>query len=871
MTMEAPTNDVLQLFNNLVGIRFQLYNSLFTALPFHRVEKTGVLLSLFLLHCEEGYQKKKSPVDIIDSFLSQYTDYQGEREQRDLLFRFIQYSERQVVLFDALEDAAFREIHDMQGPGTITHLQSEASETEQAREKLAAKLNDFAVRLVLTAHPTQFYPGEVLGIIHDLSQALIQGNTPLVNTYLRQLGKTPFLKKKKPTPYDEAVSLIWYLENVFYQAAGQVAARVRKQLPDAFNEDHALIRMGFWPGGDRDGNPFVNAEITQQVAGELQKAVLRCYYADVKHLKRRLTFKGVENVLGSLEDDLYRHLFIPGHKTTLTPQMILDSLNQIRHTLVEQHNSLFVHLVENLIGRVQLFGLFFASLDIRQDSSAHKGLLEAIARHTDVLPDNYSGLSEEEKINILLGLRTTLDPEKLDGDIHKDTLKSIQTMQAIQRQNGEAGCHRYIISHSTTALDIMEVYGLFLMSGWQPEDITVDIVPLFETVDDLRHAAGVMRILYENKIYRQHLERRNHTQTIMLGFSDGTKDGGYLMANWSIYKAKEQLTALSREYNVDVIFFDGRGGPPARGGGKTHQFYASMGRNISNKEIQLTVQGQTVTSNFGTIDTAQFNIEQLLHAGIRTEFLKPSDTPLMTEESASLLDELAGESYEAFNRLKNDPSFLEYLSFASPLRYYGATNIGSRPSKRNATAKLNLDDLRAVPYVGAWSQLKQNVPGYYGVGTALKAMEKAGKWEQLRDLYRHSLFFRTLLDNCEMSMKKSFFPLTAYLAEHPQFGEVWKMIHDEFELTRKYLLLLSGNSELMERYPVDKLSIQMRERIVLPLVTIQQYALAKIREMETQQENQAPALQTGNGDKEAYEKLIIRCSFGIINAGRNSA
>jgi len=212
--MDHSSNRALQQFRNEVGIKFQLFNSLFTSLPFHRIEKTGILLSLLQNNCEEGYKKKLSPVEIIEDFFNRHTTYVKENERNDLLFRFVQYVERQVVLFDSLEDAAFRNVNDINGVGTLKHLESEVLQ-QNMENVLADKLKDFAVRLVLTAHPTQFYPGSVLGIINDLSKALIDNNTNLVNIYLQQLGKTPFFKKKKPTPYDEAVSLIWYLENVF--------------------------------------------------------------------------------------------------------------------------------------------------------------------------------------------------------------------------------------------------------------------------------------------------------------------------------------------------------------------------------------------------------------------------------------------------------------------------------------------------------------------------------------------------------------------------------------------------------------------------------------------------------------------------------
>jgi phosphoenolpyruvate carboxylase len=859
--MEAPVNNTLQLFKNLVGTKFQLYNSLFTALPFHKVEKTGVFLSLFLIHCEEGYAKEKSPQEILNSYFEQYTSCSNEQQKLDLMFRFVQYAERQVVLFDALEDAAFRNINDVHGTGSLSHLQSEVI-AEEAEDKLARKLQDFSVRLVLTAHPTQFYPGGVLTIINDLSRALINDNTAQVNSYLQQLGKTPFFKKEKPTPYDEAVSLIWFLENTFYTAAGRIISKLKAQFPAAINSNNPVIRMGFWPGGDRDGNPFVTADITSRTAEALRSGIIKCYYLDVRRLKRRLTFKGIENELASLEQQLYSNLFIPGHKTNITQKEILDTLARVRIILIEENNGLFLNLLDDLVSRVELFGLFFATLDIRQDSSVHGPMLEAIAASSDLLPDNYATLSDDEKIHHLLHIEGAIDRELLKDPLHKDTLDTVAAVKEIQHNNGEFGCHRYIISHSTSALNVIEVYGLFLLAGWQKDALSIDIVPLFETIDDLHQAGKVMRELYDNAAYRQHLRKRYNKQTIMLGFSDGTKDGGYMMANWSIYKAKQELTRISREYEIDVVFFDGRGGPPARGGGKTHQFYASMGRDIANEEIQLTIQGQTISSNFGTVESAQFNIEQLVHAGIANEIFSSREVTLSKEEE-TLLQDLADEGYKAFNKLKLHPDFLDYLDFASPLRYYAETNIGSRPSKRNASAKLNLNDLRAVPYVGAWSQLKQNVPGYYGVGAALEALDKAGKWDALQRLYKNSLFFRTLLDNCQMAMKKSYFPLTAAYGKHPRFGEVWNMIHDEYQRTREYVLRLVGQTDLMAAWPVDQLSIQMRERIVLPLLTIQQSALARIREL-----NEAG---NGNGLKETYEKLVVRCSFGIINAGRNSA
>jgi phosphoenolpyruvate carboxylase len=859
--MDNQASRGLQHFKNYVGIKFQLYNSLFTSLPFYRIEKTGILLSLFLNICEEGYKKKLSPSEIIEDFFSKHTSFTAQPEKLDLLFRFIQFVERQVVLFDALEDAAFTMVHDMSGAGTLKQLELEVLQHKKEAE-LTKKLENFSIKLVLTAHPTQFYPGSVLGIINDLSKSLSENNAAQINMYLQQLGKTPFFKKEKPSPYDEAMSLLWYLENVFFTAAGRIISFLKNQFPDAIHENNPVINMGFWPGGDRDGNPFVNTETTLKVADALRGGIIKSYYLEIRRLRRRLTFKGVDVLLSDLEKQLYSNIFIPGNRTLITKEEILGVLNKIKEILIYRHNGLFLHLIDNLINKVHVFGLHFASLDIRQDSSVHEIVLQAIASGDKVLPGNYIELGEDEKIDIITHIVECLPEKDYKNPIINDTINTIKAVKLIQEYNGELGCNRYIISHCSSALNVLEVYGLFILAGWKKEELNIDIVPLFETINDLQNVASILNTLYTNDDYKKHLKRRNNKQVIMLGFSDGTKDGGYLMGNWSIYKAKEQLTGVSKEYNIDVIFFDGRGGPPARGGGKTHKFYASMGKNISNKEIQLTIQGQTVSSNFGTVDAAQFNIEQLIHAGISNDLFSNRHITLEQKEE-TLLQELADESFNSYTALKNHPDFMDYLTNISPLKFYSETNIGSRPANRSGSKKLDLQDLRAIPFVGSWSQLKQNVTGYYGMGAALQKMDKAGKFNQLKALYQNSLFFKTLIDNCEMAMKKCFFPLTGYLSKDEKYGEIWNMIYHEYVNTEKYLFLLSGKNELMAEYPVEQLSISMREKIVLPLVTIQQFAIANIREIE-----KGPAQ---NDFKNTFEKLIMRCSFGIINAGRNSA
>lgn len=859
--MVQTVSNALQKFQDTVGIKFQLYNSLFLSLPFDNIDKTGILLSLFFSNCEDGYNENLSPKEIIERFFYNHTSIEAEENQIELLFRFVQYVERQIVLYDALEDASFSQMNDMQGAGTLKHLSSAILQNNKA-EEFGKTLAEFSIRPVLTAHPTQFYPGSVLGIINDLAEAIANNDVANINTFLQQLGRTPFFKKQKPTPFDEAVSLIWYLENIFYHSIGNILSEIRATFPNESFQTSNLIKMGFWSGGDRDGNPFVTVETTVAVAKALKNSILKCYYQDVRKLKRRLTFSGVENLLIQLENRIYQNILQLEKGKSLTQQDILASLHEIHQILQTQHSGLFAYLVEDLISKVEVFGLYFASLDIRQESTIHEIILNHIAEKTDSLPKDFVELSDQAKIEVLLSIKKPLEVEQLTDELAIDTIKTISKIKQIQTENGEHSCERYIISQCQSALNAIEVFGLFLLADWKKEDLKIDIVPLFETIADLHNASDVMRQLYENPVYRQHLAQRNNTQTIMLGFSDGTKDGGYFMANWSIYKSKDELTKLSRDYGVNVIFFDGRGGPPARGGGKTHKFFSSMGDNIANDAIQLTVQGQTVSSNFGTISSAQFNLEQLLNAGVFNNlFAIKKETFTLQEEE--LMQMIADESLVEYISLKDHPQFLEYLSQISPLRFYSQTNIGSRPVKRGSSSKLTLKDLRAIPFVGAWSQLKQNVPGFYGVGTALQKLDEVGKLNEVKAMYQNNEFFKTLIDNCEMAMQKSFFPLTSWLENDETFGEIWRKIHNEFLLTQKSIFEISGKTSLMFDYPIEKQSVQTRERIVFPLTTIQQYAIRKIHEIE----------QTTNEAKKIadYEKLAMRCSFGIINAGRNSA
>ena len=856
----------LERFNDTVLSKFEIYNSLFLTLPFDAIEKSSLYLPLFSDHCKKGFEEKKSPLEIVDEFFELYGQKLTKTDRHDLLFAFIQFIERQIVLFDAIEDAAFAEVNNMHGRGTLRYIKEETMGRGKLSE-LKEYLERFKVRLVLTAHPTQFYPGSVLGIINDLSEAIKMDNLEQIKKLLMQLGKTRFFKKEKPTPFDEAVSLMWFLENVFYHSASTIYSYIQQHILKDETVENTLFNFGFWPGGDRDGNPFVTPETSLKTAERLKYTIQRNYYRDLRRLKRKITFDDVDEKISALEEGMYNTLLYPNEGERISIAHLSAELEEVKTILERDHHGIYVDEIQDLSHKVKLFGYHFASLDIRQDSRIHQAVFDTIVSHPDIhryidhLPENYTSLSVEERISVLPKLTGKVPADIFEDEMTRYTLGSIYAMQSIQASNGERACHRYIISNCGSLESILQLFALHRICGW--DEPTVDMIPLFETVDDLQASEEIMRNLYSNPTYKSHLKKRKDKQTIMLGFSDGTKDGGYIMANWSIYKAKEMLSEVSKSFDIDVAFFDGRGGPPARGGGNTHQFYASLGEKINANDIQITIQGQTISSNFGTQDSSQFNLEQLLSSGIQNQVLDGQRT-VLADKDRQTLQKLADTSYKAYQDFKAHPQFVPYLEHMSTLKFYAKTNIGSRPSKRGNSKQLNFSDLRAIPFVGSWSQSKQNVPGFFGVGTALKQYEDAGEFDKVVSLYNNSPFFKTLVANSMMSLSKSFLGLTAYMETDPTYGAFWKIIYNEYLLSQRLLLKVAGFDTLMQDQPAGKKSIDIREEIVLPLLTIQQYGLIKIQELNKEEGKNNPL-------KAVFEKLVTRSLFGNINASRNSA
>ena len=388
---------------------------------------------------------------------------------------------------------------------------------------------------------------------------------------------------------------------------------------------------------------------------------------------------------------------------------------------------------------------------------------------------NYKTLSDEKelaRIFRLLNKPQKIDVNRIQDETALDTLNCFKSIPKIQRDNGPMGVHRYIISHTESLVHFFEIFLLAKWAGLNWKKLPFDIVPLFESIDDLTHSAKIMEDLWTNPIYKKHLKNRNFQQTVMLGFSDGTKDGGFMTANWSISRAKFMLSALAKQHHIAIIFFDGRGGPPSRGGGNTHLFYHALEKVNPQNQVQLTIQGQTISSDFGTEDSAKFNAEQLMTSALSVKLFPEKQNPL-SENDIELINRISDISALTYQQLKKHKLFLSYLSEVTPLNYYGQLNIASRPPRRKKS--LSFSDLRAIPFVGAWSQMKQNVPGYYGLGTALSQLIDEGHLKSLKTLYKERLYFKTLLNNAMMSLRKIEFLSDRIFAKR---SEIWGLLEN---------------------------------------------------------------------------------------------
>ncbi|MEM1283091.1 MAG: phosphoenolpyruvate carboxylase, partial [Chlamydiota bacterium] len=683
-----------------------------------------------------------------------------------------------------------------------------------------------------------FYPDSILGIIHDLSIALGNNNLEQLQKLLLQLGFTSLKNPKRPTPVEEAQMLIDHFGDVFYETIVDLSENWGDEA-----DDRPKIELGFWPGGDRDGHPLVTVETTRTVIHRLRYYILKKYELEFEKLRTRITFKHAISSVNTIRAKL--HEAIEGSGGYTTPDEFIEDLVKLKEIVEKHHGGLFSETIERMIIALENFGFYFASLDVRQSSQVIENTV------SQMFPDQ---TIDNKWLIETLGSNNLPSPNLNDlVNEEKDLVNLFQFIPEIQQKNGNKSCHRFIISHCHHPNHLLlSLLIARLMTNERGVD-QLDIIPLFESIEDLQKSHRIMEQLFSLPLYREHLVTRNNQQTVMFGFSDGTKDGGYLTCNWEIQKAKERLLNLAGKNKLEIIFFDGRGGPAARGGGNTGKYYQSVSERLPINNIQQTVQGQTISSHYGTVASAKHNLVELLLALTKKPHSKNKGN------HNELIAELSEKAHSYYTALREHPLFLPLLEEATLLKYFEKLNVASRPPKRSKKGGINLDNLRAIPFVGAWSLMKLNISAFYGLGFAFDAIKEEGREEELYQLFADSSFFRVLLGNAAQALRKSFYPLTTYLTKDPKFKEIWTQLLEEAERTEKWVLSLRGESELLEKDPIVASSIAMRENIILPLLVIQHAALMRVRSDKLP--NKASV----------FEKLILKSIPPSINASRNSA
>ncbi|MCW8848540.1 MAG: phosphoenolpyruvate carboxylase, partial [Melioribacteraceae bacterium] len=492
-------------FDKIVKNKFDVYNSLFLNLPYPKVSNIGMLIPLLHQVCKAGLEAKKVPFEIMDSFFDAHTQIVSEEEKIDFMFRVIQYVERQVVLYDSVEDSGFNNLVDLEHNLSLKdyiHL----AESKNSLDKFLDKLSTFSTRIVFTAHPTQFYPPSVLDIISKLRLLIAENKINEIDLTLQQLGLTSLINSQKPTPNDEAKNVIYFLRSVYYNAVGELYSHIKENVHDAKFDNPKIIQFGFWPGGDRDGNPFVTAETTMDVADDLRTSLMKCYYNDISSFEQKLTFRKVEGEITDLKNKLYVTMF---DKTkTLKYEEIINPLLKIKESLINNYNSLYLDELEKFIDKVKIFKTHFAALDIRQNHNVHKLVIEEILKKEHLIKNNLDELGYAELISILIDKTIQVNSKDFDQEIVKDTIKTISQLKTIQSKNGEEGCNRYIISNSEDIFSVLFVFALLRWCCWKKGDIPMDIIPLFESIEGMANSEQIMTKLFQLPAYRNHVNQR---------------------------------------------------------------------------------------------------------------------------------------------------------------------------------------------------------------------------------------------------------------------------------------------------------------------------------------------------------------------------
>ncbi|MFN7249624.1 MAG: phosphoenolpyruvate carboxylase [Anaerobacillus sp.] len=817
--------------------------------------------------------------------------------------------------------------YQLQGESSVQPLSIESAvatlkESNFTEDTIQQVLNDLSIELIITAHPTEATKRTVLEIQKRISLLLQQIDNPMLNKKQRKeldeslfnevtaLWQTDELRDRKPTVLDEVKNGLYYFDQTLFEVLPGIHQEIENQL-QGYYPGHTwkvpnFLFFGSWIGGDRDGNPNVTPEVTWETLKLQRRLVLKKYKKAVTDLMKRFSQSTTrvsfsEELIQSVEEDEKQYLE-PGEAWTVEGEIyrrkfavilkrlrsvgenefgyrraeeLLKDLVLIKES-AEQHQPATNKLktIRKLVRQVELFGFHLATLDIRNHSGEHETAVTEILRAVNIT-ENYASLPEEEKVAILE--RVLNEPRPLlllQEDYSKETQGVLNVFQMIKKAHAEFGSRSievYLVSMTQSASDLLEVLvlakeaGIYRLHANGRIDSHLHVAPLLETVDDLIAGPGIMKKLFQMDVYRNHISERGNHQEIMLGYSDGSKDGGTLTANWKLFKAQKEIHDMAKEFNIRLKFFHGRGGSLGRGGGPLHRSILSQPAETLGDGVKITEQGEVLSSRYLLEDIAYRNLEQaasvLLEASANASknLLQGYVRETSWEEAMEDISKDALTKYQSL--VFGDPDFLTYFKQATPLRELGALNIGSRPMSRKGSERF--EDLRAIPWVFAWTQSRQMIPAWYAAGTGLQsfAAKSEANLQLLQKMYVSWPFFQSTINNLQMALMKADLQTAKeyiHLVKDQTIAErIFKDISTEYKVTKDILLQITGNRELLDHTPNIQESIYKRNPYVDPLNFLQVHLIQNMR-------------NTAEPSDELLTEVLLTISgvaAGLVNTG----
>ena len=755
-------------------------------------------------------------------------------------------------------------------------LQAQKDGKDFDKKELQVWVDNFSVRPVFTAHPTEAARRSVLSKMTTIAQLLEQPDSQIKTERLAEtidlLWQTDELRLGRPEPLDEAVNSIYYLDELLIQTVPEVLAEFAnevKRLGIQLSLNARPLSFGTWIGGDRDGNPNITAEVTKAAILLQNSHFTRTVFEHLDELRQALSIStklaGVsveleKSVAQDLEklpeiENRYRRINVEEpyrlkatairHKLALTqlrhasglPHFpgrdykdtaeLLNDLEIMRTSLLANNGQLIATgQLERITRAISAFGLTHATMDIREHSGVHRQLLNQI----------FSNLTPE-LINSQLDSKEQPNLGNLD-EASDRCFKTFVAMNELIDRFGPEVIESYIISMTKSADDVIAAVLIAKMAGLisinsAKEFAKIGFVPLLETVAELRSADKILDDLLGNKNYRKIVKLRGNMQEVMLGYSDSNKDAGITTSQWEIHKAQRKLRDVAIKHGVKLRLFHGRGGSVGRGGGPTYDALIALPWGSIDGQIKMTEQGEVISDKYGLPALAKENLELTLAAALEATILnrKPRQSAGDLNSWNDCMDLISDAAFAAYRGLVDQTDLPAYFYASTPVEQLGNMFLGSRPSRRPQDSG-GLDSLRAIPWVFGWTQSRQIVPGWYGVGSGLKAAREAGKSDLLQTLLKDWHFFRTFISNVEMTLAKTDLAIAQrYVNElvDPSLHKIFDQIKTEFDLTVKELLLMTNKTEILGNQPILARTLQIRDTYLAPLQLLQISLLKRVR------------------------------------------